>query len=237
MKKLLSVLSFLLVTNFIFAQKTLKEGAITYAISDVKAKGKNAMASQMLNGIIMTMYFNESQQKINMNMMNGMMKMQMFTNPKEKTMRSFMDMMGQKMEMTGIDSTYKYGLEHPAKVDSTAEKAKATGKTKEILGYKCDEYVVKSMVKEKEINGYIYVTKDLIVDKALWRNKEVGMIPMLDGSQVPGFPMEMGMETAEMSLKMTVTKIDEKIDSKEFIIPEGYKKMDAKSMRGMRGGF
>ncbi len=239
MKKLLFLSTFLLLTNIIFAQKTLKEGVITYEINNVKAKnGKNAAASKMMNSSTITMFFAENKQKIVMNMMNGMMKTQMFTNPKEKTMRSFMDMMGQKVEMIGMDSIYRHGLENSAAKTTDKVMPTATGKSKTILGYKCDEFMVKSKGKEKEMTTYMYVTKDLQIDKSLWKsNGGGGMMPVPDASEIDGTPMEINMETEEMSMSMTITKIEEKVDIKELIAPEGYKKMDMKTMKGMRGGF
>jgi hypothetical protein len=239
MKKLLFLFSFLLFINIIFAQKTLKEGVITYEISDVKTKsGKNPAASKMMDGSAITMFFAENKQKVSMSMMNGMMKTQIFMNPKEKTMRSFMDMMGQKMEMVGMDSTYRYGLENPTKSSDKVPEPIATGKSKTILGYKCDEFMVKSKDKGKEMTTYMYITKDFMVDKALWKgNGSGGMMPIPDASEINGTPMEIAMETEEMSMKMTITKIEDKVDKNEFVAPEGYKQMDMRKMKGMRGGF
>jgi Domain of unknown function (DUF4412) len=239
MKKSLSLFSFLLFINVVFAQKTLKEGTVTYGISDVNVKnGKNASAAKMMNSSEITMFFAENKQKVSMTMMNGMLKTQMFMNPKEKTMRSFMDMMGRQVEMVGLDSSYRYGIEHPTKTTDKAQEPKATGKSKTILGYKCDEYIVKSKSKDKEMTTSMYVTKELMIDKELWKgNSGSSMMPIPDASELNGTPMEINMETEEMSMKMTITKIEEKVDRKEFIAPEGYKKMDINSMKGMRGGF
>ncbi len=241
MKKLLFLSTFLLLTNIIFAQKMLKEGIITYEINNVKAKNsKNAAASKMMNSSTITMFFAENKQKIVMSMMNGMMKTQMFTNTKEKTMRSFMDMMGQKVEMIGMDSIYRHGLENSTAKTTDKAMPTATGKSKTILGYKCDEFMVKSKPKdkEKEMTTYMYVTKELQIDKAIWKsNGGGGMMPVPDASEIDGTPMEINMETEEMSMSMTITKIEEKVDIKELIAPEGYKKMDMKTMKGMRGGF
>ena len=241
MKKILSTLSFLLLVNIIFAQKELKEGSYTYKFSDVKSKkgGKEAAATKMMNGTEMTMYFTEGKQKMNMNMMNGMMKFQMFMNPKEKSMRTFMDMMGQKMEMTGMDSTYRSNLEKVKKDTQKAEKPKATGKTKEILGYKCEEYIVTQDVKGKLTTSTMYITKEFKINRDVW--KAAGNNTMMpatpDGSDFDGFPMEIIVDSAEMSMTMSVSKIEEKVEKGTFDIPEGYQKMDINQMKGMKGGF
>ena len=241
MKKLLSTLSFLLLVNIIFAQKELKEGSYTYKFSDVKSKkgGKEATASKMMNGTEMTMYFTEEKQKVNMNMMNGMMKMQMFMNPKEKSMRTFMSMMGQNMEMTGMDSIYRSNLEKAKKDTQKAEKPKATGKTKEILGYKCEEYIVTQDIKGKPTTSTMYITKEFKINRDVW--KAAGNNTMMpatpDGSDFDGFPMEIIVDSAEITMTMSVSKIEEKIEKGTFDIPEGYQKMDINQMKGMKGGF
>jgi Domain of unknown function (DUF4412) len=231
MKKLLFIFSFLFLINNLFAQKKIKEGTITYQISDVKSKdAKSTSAAQVLNESIVTMFFDENQQKININMMKGALKMQVFMNPNTKTLRSFLDAMGQKVEMMGMDSSYRYGLEHPKSSREKTGEPQTTGKIKTILGYKCEEYIAKD--NEKEMFLSVYITKDISVDKTLWQNNCNEIMFMPNPMDIEGVPMEMSLITGEISLNMAVTKIEEKIDKKEFVMTEGLQKIDVNTVKG-----
>jgi hypothetical protein len=49
---------------------------------------------------------------------------------------------------------------------------------------------------------------------------------------IEGVPMEMSLITGEISLNMAVTKIEEKIDKKEFVMTEGLQKIDVNTVKG-----
>jgi hypothetical protein len=238
MKKIISILVFSFISMITFAQKEIKEMHVVYSIADIEVKDDSkSAAKKAMKGTEIEIYYADGKQKMNMEMMMGLMKMQFFFDPKAKTCNMFMDVMGQKTEMTDMDSTYRYSIEHRdeiAKKSKPMSPPKATGVKKEILKYNCEEYLVKGDEKMKSIR--FFVAKDLKIDKSIWeasKNSNMGIMP--DGSVVDGFPLEMIMESEEMTMTLRATKFETKVDQKEFVKPEGYTKKSSKNMKGRMG--
>ena len=235
MKKILFILPFLLSVNVVFAQKELKEGSFTYKFSDIKVKkGKRdpIETPKMYNGAEMTVYFNTRKQRIDMDFMDGFIKTQVFINLKEKTARHFTNVMKEKRETTGMDSIYRYELKNIDKNAQKATKLKSTGKTKDILGYKCEEFVFTQNMNDKIITSTMYITKDFKINKNVWKSATIAniILPMPSNSNLEGFPMEIVVDDDEMSVTMLVSKIEKK-EKSIFDVPEGYYKIDINELR------
>ncbi len=241
MKKSTLIVLFLAFASQFFAQKTLTELSVTYTIKDVKIKGggKNAMAGKAMENSNIQINSKNGQSKMNMDMMNGMIKMQMFMNSKTNSSNMFMSMMGQNIEMVGIDSIQKHQKANPDTSKLKTSKPVATGKKKKILDYDCDEYVTTSITKGKKSTTSMYVTKAIKADKSVFENSDqMQMLPsMSGGGSIEGFPLEMSIDSDEMTMTMQATAIEDEVEDKEFIMPTGYKKVNVKDMGKMKGGF
>jgi hypothetical protein len=241
MKKSTLIVLFLAFASQIFAQKAMSELSVIYTITAVKVKGggKNAMAGKAMENSSISITSKNSQSKMTMDMMNGMMKMQMFTNKKTNSSNMFMSMMGQNIEMIGMDSIQKAQKAQVDTVKIKAAKPVATGKKKKILDYDCDEYVTTSVTKGKKSTTLVYITKAIKADKSIFENSEqMQLLPSMAGSEgMDGFPLEMTIETDEMQMTMEATSVEDEVEDKEFIMPTGYKKVNAKDMAKMKGGF
>lgn len=237
MKKILFILSFLLSANVIFAQKELIEGSLSYTYTvDTKVKIEFFEA---LKDTKMTIYFSKDKQKMAINM--GIdSKMQVFLNPKDGSTRWFNDVMEEKIEMIGADSLYKYELAH-RKTDPELKKTPMpTGKTKDILGFKCEEYSFREIIDGIDTKFNWYFTKELAIDKSFWtndmsRNLIAPMMPI--DSKIEGYPMEMSMVSSLDSIILSVSNIQEKVEKEVFEIPEGYKKEHISTLIDKEDGF
>ena len=129
-------------------------------------------------------------------------------------------------------------LPTPPPPDSSEAKPEITktGKTQKILGYECQQFII----KDAETKSEVWVTKDLGTFRM------AGMGRRDRGSRAEAWQKIIGSEGAfplqattqkgdEQVSKMIATKIEKKsLDESLFKIPEGYKKFDASMMRGPR---
>ncbi len=122
--------------------------------------------------------------------------------------------------------------ENDSEVESDSYDVKKTGKTKKILGYKCEEYVTEdenSMVS-------IWVTDDLgkNIDKAFMKNSNFSGLFMY-AHYTDGFVMEYVIEEKDDHEKtvMTVTDIDVKNETR--IKTTGYTIMNTGALEGIMG--
>jgi hypothetical protein len=131
----------------------------------------------------------------------------------------------------------KMYMEMPEPQSSDEEAAKPeitkTGKTQKILGYECQEFIV----KEGDEVTDVWVTKDLGKFQMFrmggpGAKKEADEWQKVIGSE-NGFPLlATTKEGDEQISKMVATKVEKKsLDDALFKIPEGFKAMDASMMR------
>ena len=92
-----------------FAQKDLSDGKIMYEITELNSDNPQAA---MLKGSTISMFFQGEKQKMDINMMGGMVRVQTITNSKNPDASTvLMDMMGQKIELAdaGAEFQEKFG--------------------------------------------------------------------------------------------------------------------------------
>jgi hypothetical protein len=125
-------------------------------------------------------------------------------------------------------------LPAPPQADSTMPKPEITktGKTQKILGYNCQQF----LVKEGDRQSDVWVTKQLGRFQMLRMGGRGGKgnseaWQKMIGSE-GGFPLlAITKEGDSQVSKMEATKVDKKsLDASLFKIPEGYKKFDASMM-------
>ncbi len=132
-------------------------------------------------------------------------------------------------QQASIEESYEEGEEN---AETNPPDIKKTGKTKKILGYKCDEYKTED---ESSIVS-MWVTDDLEkkIDKTFMRNSNFSGL-FMHAYYTKGFVMEYEIEEKDDHEKsiMTVTDID--VDNVTSIKTSGYTIMNMGAMEGMMG--
>ena len=118
--------------------------------------------------------------------------------------------------------------------DSAKPQLKKTGKTQKLLGYNCEQFIVKSADQESEI----WVTKELgkfVMFRMGGMRQEQSSRDSWQESFAGSnwFPLLASTKKGEKELgKFEVTKIEKKqLEASLFTIPEGYQKFDPAMMR------
>jgi len=202
--------------------KTITEGHIVY---DIKAEG--GMAS-MMTGSTMELFFTPENAKMGMNMMSGMVKMDILVDNKKKEGLMLMDMMGQrkaaKMNKEDLDA------KEQERVNQKPSKAEYKKNYKDIAGYKCQEVHV--TMDGLETPAIVYVTEKL-------KPANLDQVNM-QFNNLKGFPLSWTIEQQGMKITMEASSVSlDKVDKKIFDmkIPEGYEEMSIEEMQQMGGGI
>lgn len=202
--------------------KTVSEGHIVY---DISADGA---AGAALNGSTMEIYFTPDNAKMAMNMMSGMMKIDMIVDNNKKEGLMLMDMMGQRKAA----KMSKEELEEKEKeqVNKKPQKAEYINNYKTIAGYKCQE--VRVTMDGLDDPAVVFVTEQI-------KPAHLDKVNM-QFSGLKGFPLSWTIEQAGMKMTMVASKISlSKVDKKVFdmTIPSGYTETTIEEMQQMGGGM
>ncbi len=233
MKNLLKFSLFLLLSASILttvnAQKNaLSDGSITYELK----MDKNEPMAAMLGNTNMVLTFKGSLMKTTVNLMGGMMSMNvvMDATAKKGVMLMSMPMMGKNMavEMTSEDFQK---ADEKQKVNQTKSKIEYNKKSKrKIAGYKCYKATAKMDGMAEAIT--FYVTDKI---KPLGQSQIQSQIPGLKG-----FPLAFEVNQSGMKIVFEASKIDKtKPTDNEFdmTIPEGFDKVTMEELQSMGGGL
>lgn len=202
--------------------KTITEGHIVY---DITASGA---AASMMTGSKMELFFTPDHAKMVMNMMSGMVKMDILVDNKKKEGLMLMDMMGQrkaaKMDKEDLEA------KEQERVNQKPSKAEYKKNYKTIAGYKCQEvHVTMDGLEEPAI---VYVTDKL-------KPANVDQVNM-QFNNLKGFPLSWTIDQQGMKITMEASSVSlDKIDKKIFDmkIPEGYEEMSIEEMQQMGGSM
>lgn len=230
MKNLIKFSLFLLfsVSTFVgtFAQKSLSDGSVTY---ELKLEKDNPMAS-MLNGTSMVLSFKGTLMKTTINVMGGMMTMNIVMDnaSKKGVMLMSAPMMGKNMAVEMTEQDFKNADEKLKENQSKAKIEYNKKKKKKIAGYKCYEAVAK-------MDGVPQGITLFITDKINPSGKSQiqNQIPGLTG-----FPLAFEVNQAGMKILFEASKVDNTVPSdKEFdmTIPEGFDKVSIDELQGLGG--
>lgn len=190
-----------------------------------------AMGLEMMKGSQTEVFFKNEQYVTHMDMMGGMVKMQVHVEKEKNMMNMLFDMMGNK---TWIES--KLDDAQTPQQKEIASKSKIEydkSNTKDILGYKC----YKMTVTNPEMEGMTvtaYVTEDI--------KTKANLIQGFQSLEFSGYTMEFTVGNPQFSMTYTAVEIKDSVDDSKFAYDtKGYKKMTMeefqKSMAGMGGGF
>jgi hypothetical protein len=233
MKNLINLSLFLFLTLStsigVSAQKTMSDGTITY---ELKLDKDNPMAG-MLNGTNMVLSFKGSLMKTSVNIMGGMMSMNivMDNSAKKGVMLVSAPMMGKNM---AVEMTEKDFADAEQKQKENQSKSKVTynkNNKKKIAGYKC--YQATAKVDGMPDGVILYLTDKI---KPVGQSQIQNQIPGLTG-----FPLAFEVNQAGMKILFEASKVDKLAPAdKEFDmkIPEGFDKVTMEEIQGMGGlGF
>lgn len=237
MKNIIKTLLLCLLTVGTFAvqaQVELSEGYIKMEITEASSDDpQTAQALEMMKGTETEVYFKGGKSLTALNMMGGMVQMKNILN-ESGDLVMYMDMMGNKMEVTGTKLEMdKFKAENPnpmSDLDITYDESD----TKEIAGYKCYKMMATSSENE-DLKITAYITDQIKINAAV--------IQGVDLSEFKGFPLEYSMDMGgQMKLVVSTVDLKESIDTKVFDIDgSSYKKMNweefMSQMGGMGGGF
>jgi len=228
----LTVFILLVTVNVVSAQKTMDKGSIKMEVTNVSAEDPQmAMGLEMMKGSQTEVFFKNEQYVTHMDMMGGMVKMQVHVEKEKNMMNMLFDMMGNK---TWIES--KLDDAQTPQQKEIASKSKIEydkSNTKDILGYKC----YKMTVTNPEMEGMTvtaYVTEDI--------KTKANLIQGFQSLEFSGYTMEFTVGNPQFSMTYTAVEIKDSVDDSKFAYDtKGYKKMTMeefqKSMAGMGGGF
>jgi GLPGLI family protein len=213
MKQLL--LSFLLLT-VIKVATAQSSGQIAYKMDFSSDNPDMAMATTMMEGSTMDLFFIPGKSKLDVKM-GALMDMTTVTDSKSDKTLMLMSMMGSKIavesKLTKTDKEAKPDI-----------KAKITTETKEIIGFKCTKATIQTE-DGKELT--IWYTTEL--------NASLAGLDQFANLGVKGLPLEFSTEQSGMTVTFTATKFDKKVDEKIFslVIPEGYTLMSEEELEKM----
>ena len=218
-----------LVTTSAVAQKTITEGQITMELSDISSSDpaiKEQMA--MMGGSKTVVAFNQQYSAMELNMMEGLVKMKTITTLDSGNAKMYMDAMGMKyvIPMTKAEKQ-KMIAEQTGGADVDFTVAYDKKDTKEIAGYKCHKAVIKNGSDSGQTIN-CYVTEKIKADaKVLSGFEAVDLV---------GFPLEYSMGDSAMSMTFTAKEFSTDIDEAIFKVDESkYTEMSLEDFSKMGG--
>ena len=210
----------------------MDKGSIKMEVTNVSAEDPQmAMGLEMMKGSQTEVFFKNEQYVTHMDMMGGMVKMQVHVEKEKNMMNMLFDMMGNK---TWIESKLDDAQTPQQKEISAKSKIEYDkSNTKEILGYKC----YKMTITNPEMEGMTvtgYVTEEI--------KTKANLIQGFQSLEFAGYTMEFTVGNPQFSMTSTAVEIKDTVDDSKFTFDtKGYKKMTMeefqKSMAGMGGGF
>lgn len=231
MKKLLQI-SFLLVFTFAslttFAQKKISNGKVQFEITELEGDSPQLA---MLKGTLINMAFLGGQQKMDLAVMGGLMRVQTIMDAKDpENPTILMDMMGQKIHITdaGEEFADKMGAGMMTQGEGETPNFKITYDKKDkktIAGYKC----IKANVQGDDGPPIeMYVTKKINPENSQFQE----MFKDLDG-----FPMEIMIKAQGIGITIAAKEVKDNIDAANFAVPDGYTKMTMQEFSEQMGGM
>lgn len=158
----------------------------------------------------------------------GMGKQTVIYNLETKVKTAMIDMMGQKFAIESSEGDIEEELKNLPDAD-----IETTDETKEIAGYQCKKLIInyKDAEGKPTSEGIAWFTEELEVSSEI--NFDLKYFQNIKGVLME-YEMDMGNSTM---MKFTATEVEKKkISSKEFEIPEEYKKVTREELMNSLGG-
>ena len=207
-----------------YSQKKIKKGAVKFEME--KDSLNDSSGLDMMGDVTLHFYFNDNAQKMDMGMMNGLMRIQTIISlvePDKSTM--LMDMMGQKIQLTDLTGDDLKKSNALMSLYDVKEVVYDKKRKKEIAGYSC--YYAEVTTNDGTVLEY-YVT-DKIQMPPLEKNVQ----------QLAGFPLRMTLAAKDGGKMIFVAKeVVSELPENVFEVEDGYTKMTMEEFeKSIGGGF
>ncbi len=228
-KNILATICLLTFTGFSTIQAQLSEGTMTLEITDVTSDNPQVAAmSDMMKGNQTVVYFKDGTSLTKMNMMDGMIKIDVRVDSEENT-DMLMEMMGNKM---WVAATKAENDRMKAENDNPLEEMEISydeGDTKEIAGYDCYKMIV-TFPDADNASLEAYITEGLKINAPVIQGVE------LEGFK--GFPLEYTFNNGMMNITVTTASLETTVDASVFDLnTSGFQKMTMQELMDMMGGM
>lgn len=233
MKKIIQIslvcLAVLTIATAAEAQKKIKEGVVKFEMS---TDGNDSPELAMMGNMTLDFYFTGNMQRMDMNMMGGMMRIQTIV-PVEKPEEAaiLMDMMGQKFQLVELSEEDINGSNSFMNMDNVSNVTYDEKDKKEIAGYPCYRADLKM---DNGISMQYYITEKIQPPLGLKKKDQ----PVLKG-----YPLEMTINTGQdFDMVFVAKEILKDVPKDSFKIPDGYTKKTMEEFEkemgnmGMPGG-
>lgn len=194
------------------AQKRMKTGSVSYQLVRVETKTPEL---KLMEGSELSVYFDGKQQKMDTELMDGLVRMQKIYMTGASNTTMLYDLMGQKYRVT------------VAKDDEPLAKQKIKyikSQVKNIVGYPCHQ----AEITEGEDTYIIWVTSMI-----KFKNDEFEQLfPDLDG-----FPLEYTLKTDNADLIYAAQTISGDLPTETFQVPEAYQEISSEEFKEKMGGL
>ncbi len=230
MKKLLQLISILAlligINGEAFSQKKIKEGSVKFELNMDALGDSPEMA--MMGSTTLDFYFKGNNQKMDMSMMGGMMRIQTITpidSPKDGLI--LMDMMGQKIKIIEISEDALAESNSFMNIDGIEEVTYDENDKKDIAGYSC--YAAKLKMDNGAKMKY-YITEKI---------KPPSPVKKKDNNMLKGYPLEMIIDSgAGMELTFTAKEVRGDVSDDVFSAKDGeYTPMTMEDFEKQMGGL
>jgi hypothetical protein len=231
MKKFLQfslMMALVAIATSAFAQKKLKEGVVKF---EMVTGDSASMEMAMLAGSTMDFYFTGDKQRMDMQMMGGLMRIQTIVPLQSvKDAAILMDIMGQKYHIVEISEDALGQTNSFMNMDGMQEITYDEKDKKEIAGYDC----YRANVKMDGGFDLVYYISEKIQPLAPVKGKS--------DKQLKGFPLQIIMDTGQgFEMNFQAVTVSKEVKKEDFDLPEGYSKMTMeefeKEMGNMKMGF
>lgn len=199
----------------IYAQKKLKEGAITYKVTAVKS---DLPELQLMLGTKSVLYFTPTRQKTDYTLPFGGIRMQKIADKDGNKLLTIYDFGEKKYRVipTVKDDTEK--LKSALRYQSDPEEKKIIG------GYSCRLVTVISEIGEARV---------WMTDKIKLQNPDFQrLFPNLDG-----FPLEYTVIGDRMKITFSAESVSDRIPADAFSVPADYPEISEKAFSKITGGM
>lgn len=191
-----------------FAQKKIKEGSVKFELADM---GGDSPEMAMLGDTKLDFYFTKKVQRMDMNMMGGMMRIQVFTpaeNPAEGTI--LMDVMGMKYQIVDLTEDELISSNSMLNTDGIEEVKYDEKDTKTVAGYLCYRADVKMT---NGMTTTYYITEKI---------KPPSPVKKGGKNQLKGFPLEMNIDTGQgFVMKFEAKEVNKGVEEDDVTVNAG----------------
>lgn len=235
MKFKMIFLALTLFTGVLTGQTTLDEAFVQFEITDIQSDDPQTSGMiQSMKGGTVDIYFKGNKQRVDVDMMGGMIKMSTLNGEGgDKPNVLFMDMMGQKLKIAMDDEEFGQYQNQSGADEIKPKVEKVPGQGKSILGYACEKVII-SYEGNSNMQGMklvAYVTDEISAPHNVIQNGPSNDL------NLEGFPLEYSIDHPQMSMTYEVVKLEKKVSSDVFTEPAGYREMDFSQFIQTMGAF